>query len=282
MRIARSLAWSLALCALPAWAQTVPKVLLVGDSWAAQQWEDGVHALVFAAHDAERFGVVGATTTESGSTAAEWAAPSGLALISQALDANPSIDTVQLTIGGNDFLDAWSVSMSPPDAVALRQQIRDDLDTVIHHIIDTRPQVEIVISLYDYPNFRDTLNSLAGIAVCRPLHQSMGSPTPAQINEAMADFESDLASLTAHPRVRHVSHAGQMQFTFGVDTFAPGDLPPPGDPSRPSPVTAMRDHGFVGRDCFHLTPSGYDVLVQNLYENYFHVRFDTLLRTPFE
>ncbi|MFB9068954.1 hypothetical protein [Pseudofulvimonas gallinarii] len=51
---------------------------------------------------------------------------------------------------------------------------------MIHHIIDTRPQVEIVISLYDYPNFRDTLNSLAGIAVCRPLHQSMGSPTPAR------------------------------------------------------------------------------------------------------
>lgn len=284
MRIARSLAWSLALCALPAWAQTVPKVLLVGDSWAAQQWEDGVHALVFAANDAERFGVVGATTTESGSTAAEWAAPSGLELIGQALDANPTIDTVQLTIGGNDFLDAWSVTMSPPDAAALRGQIREDLDTVIHHIIDTRPQVEVVISLYDYPNFRDTLNSLAGIAVCRPLHESMGSPTPVQINDAMADFESDLASLTAHPRVRHVSHAGQMQFTYGFPSsgIPPGQLLPPGDATLPSPVTSMRDHGFLGRDCFHLTPSGYDVLVQNLYEDYYHERFDTLLRTPFE
>lgn len=44
----------------------------------------------------------------------------------------------------------------------------------------------------------------------------------------------------------------------------------------------MRDHGLAGRDCFHLTPDGYDVLVQNLYENFFQVRFDTLLHAPFE
>lgn len=273
-----------AISTLPAAAQSVPKVLLVGDSWAAQQWEDGAHALVFAAHGAGQHGVVGGMTTEDGSTAADWAAPDGLALIGQALADHPDIDTVQLTIGGNDFLDAWSVTMSPQDAAALRAQIRDDLATVSDFVLATRPDIEVIISLYDYPNFRDTLGSLAGILVCRPLHQSLGEPTPLQLNQAMAQFETDLASLATHPRVYHVGHAGQMQFTYGFpsDGIQPGQLLPPGDLALPSPLESMRSHGLLGRDCFHLTPDGYDVLVQNLYENYYEVRFDTLFKSPFE
>ncbi len=264
-------------------AQT-PKVLLVGDSWADQQWSDQSHAVVFLANDAEQYGVLGATTTESGSTAAQWAAPDQLLLIAQALDDNPSIDTVQLTIGGNDFLDAWSTTMTPVEVQALQDQIRQDLATVTQFVLDHHPNIEVVLSLYDYPNFRDTLNSIAGLLVCQPLHNSLGQPTPLELNTAMVGFEAALAQLAAHPRVRHVGHAGQMQFTYGFPNkeIAPGDLPPPGDLHLPSPVASMRNHGFVGRDCFHLTPSGYDVLVQNLYENYFEVRFDTLLRTPFE
>lgn len=266
------------------WAQSVPKVLLIGDSWAAQQWSDQAHALVFAEHGADQHGVLGATTTESGSTAAQWASAERLATIGQALTDNPSIDTVQLTIGGNDFLDAWSVTLSPAAAAALRAQIRSDLATVTDFVLDTRPNIEVVISLYDYPNFRDTLGGPAGIFVCRPLHQSLGEPTPLQLNQAMAEFETDLADLAAHPRVYHVGHAGQMQYTFGfpADGIHPGDLLPPGNQSLPSPVASMRNHGLLGRDCFHLTPAGYDVLVQNLYENYFQVRFDTLLKSPFE
>lgn len=271
----------LLLAAQPLWAQTA-RVLLVGDSWAEQQWQDGVHALVFAANGAGQYGVVGDTTTESGSTAAEWATPAWLQRIGQALDENPGIDTVQLTIGGNDFLDAWSVDLPPAAQAALREQIRTDLGTVVDYVLAARPDMEVVISLYDYPNFRDTLDSLAGFFVCRPLHESLGAPTPLQLNQAMAGFEAELATLAAHPRVHHVGHAGQMQFTFGIDGFAPGELLPPADPSRPSPVSVMRDHGLAGRDCFHLTPDGYDVLVQNLYENFFQVRFDTLLHAPFE
>ncbi|MCK9488327.1 MAG: hypothetical protein M0Q42_02805 [Xanthomonadales bacterium] len=271
--------------ALPAVAKAqAPKVLLIGDSWAAQQWEDGSHATVFGVHGAQHHLVVGETTTESGSTAQEWADPQRLAVIAQALAANPQIDTAQITIGGNDFLDAWSTGLSPAQELALQELIRDDLKTVVDHLLEHRPDMDIVVSLYDYPNFRDTLGSLAGL-VCQPLHTSLGAPTPLQLNTAMMSFEAMLAdSLTAHPRVNLVSHAGQMQFTYGLasDGIAPGQLLPPGDPSLPSPVAAMRDHGFLGRDCFHLTPAGYDVLVQNLYENYFQVRFDTLLKSPFE
>jgi len=266
-----------------AMAQT-PKVLLIGDSWARQQWEDQSHTVVFAANDAAMHVVVGNSTTESGSTAAEWAAPERLAVIAQALVANPSIDTVQVTIGGNDFLNAWSTSMTPLQEQALQADILEDLDAVIALVLDHRPDIEVVLSLYDYPNFRDTLASVVGLVFCTPLNNSLGQPSPLQLNMAMMRFEAALGELAAHPRVHHVSHAGYMQYTYGspADGILPGQLLPPGDPSLPSPVQSMRNHGLLGRDCFHLTPDGYDVLVQNLYDGYFRVRFDTLFKSSFE
>lgn len=273
----------LALAGPAAASAQAAKVLLIGDSWAQQQWQDGSHAAVFAVHGAQAHLVVGDSTTESGSTAQEWAQPDALAIISQALAEHPQIDTAQVTIGGNDFLDEWTTALSPTQELLLQETIRDDLRTVIDHLLAHRPDMDIVISLYDYPNFRDTLGSIAGVAVCQPLHNSLGTPTALQLNTAMMSFEAMLAgSLASHPRVSLVGHAGQMQFTFGIDGHAPGQLLPPGDPALPSPVAAMRSHGVLGRDCFHLTPAGYDVLVQNLYENYFQVRFDTLLKSPFE
>jgi lysophospholipase L1-like esterase len=268
--------------AADAGAQT-PRVLLVGDSWAAQQFGDGVHALVFAANGAGQYGVAGTSTTESGSTAAQWASPARLALIEQALLAEPGIDTVQLTIGGNDFLDAWSTGLDPLQVLDLQEQIRIDLETVTAFVLSIRPDIEVVLSFYDYPNFRDTLGGLVGLFFCRPLHEDLGQPTPQQLNEAATAFEGAYAQLAAHPRVHHVSHAGQMQFTFGFPSegIPAGQLLPPGDLARPSPLAAMRNLG-VGRDCFHLSPAGYDVLVQNLYDNYFAVRFETIFRSSLE
>ncbi len=278
---------ALALMALFAGGSAIaqaPRVLLIGDSWARQQWEDQSHAVVFAANDVGMHTVVGATTTESGSTAAEWAATERLAIITQALADHPGIDTVQVTIGGNDFLDAWSATMTPAQEQELQDTIVADLDAVIDAVLDHRSDIEVVLSLYDYPNFRDTLGSLVGLAFCAPLNNSLGQPTPIQLNLAMMRFEGALAGLAAHPRVHHVSHAGHMQYTYGSppDGVLPGQLLPPGDPTLPSPVQAMRDHGFLGRDCFHLTPDGYDVLVQNLYDGYFRVRFDTLFKSSFD
>jgi lysophospholipase L1-like esterase len=270
------------LCAGAAAAQA-QRVLLVGDSWAAQQFDDGAHALVFAANGAGQYGVSGATTTESGSTAAQWASPARLAVIEQALLAQPGIDTVQLTIGGNDFLDAWSTGLDPQQVLALQERIRIDLETVTAFVLSVRPDIEVVLSFYDYPNFRDTLGGLVGLLFCAPLHDDLGQPTPQQLNAAATAFEGAYAELAAHPRVHHVSHAGQMQFTYGFPSegIPAGQLLPPGDLGRPSPLAAMRNLG-VGRDCFHLSPAGYDVLVQNLYDNYFAVRFETIFRSSLE
>lgn len=256
-------------------AQSV-RLLIVGDSWAAEQWGDGSHARVFAANGFGDILADGSQTTESGSTAEQWSTPARLQVIADALAAQPSIDTVQLTLGGNDFLDVWNTGMSLEDEAALMLAISDRLDTISAFILDQRPDIEIVLSFYDYPNFVDTLGGLVGFFFCRPLWEDLGEPTPTELNIAARAFEAVYADLAlANPRIHHVAHFGLMQFNYGFPSagIAPGDIAPPGDLTRPSPLASMRNHGLLGRDCFHLTPAGYDILVQNLIDGYLGARF---------
>jgi lysophospholipase L1-like esterase len=276
------LALLLTLClALTAQAQT-PRVLIVGDSWAAEMWQDGAHQVVFAANDAAQYSALGATTTESGTTAAQWKEPARLQLIADALQANPSIDTVQLTLGGNDFLDAWSTAMPPMQVDLLKQAILQDLQTITAFILAQRADIEVLLSFYDYPNFRDTRVGLIGLLFCTPQWNDMGQPTPAQLNAAAIDFVDTYAGIAnGNPRVRHVRHFGLMQNQYGIDMI-PAGQPLPGEPTLPSPLVAMRDRAGLGRDCFHLTAEGYDHLVQNLYDGYYRDRFGFSFSSSFE
>ncbi len=264
-------------------AQTT-KVLIVGDSWAEQQWEDGVHDAVFTLNGYPQYISEGDEVAISGSTASEWVAPSELQKITNALNANPEIDTVQLTLGGNDVLDQWDTSMTPMAVTALENQIIADLQIVVDHILAHDIGIEIILSFYDYANFVDSLTG-PGSFFCVDLHNALGQPTPLELNNIGASFEQAFTSVaTNNPRVSHVSHFGLMQNLFGFpdQNIQPGDILPPGDITLPSPVESMRlNLGFI-TDCFHLTPDGYEVLVQNTFDNYFQYRFDTVLKSSFE
>jgi hypothetical protein len=264
------------LVALPLQAQT-PRVLIVGDSWAAEMWQDGAHEVVFASNGMGGVSALGATTTESGSTAAQWKEPARLQSIADALQANPTIDIVQLTVGGNDFLDVWSTAMTPMQVTLLKNRILADLDTIVDFILAQRADLEVLLSFYDYPNFRDTRSSLLGLLFCAPRWNDMGQPTPAQLNALAIEFVDAFAGVAAaDPRIHHVRHFGLMQHHYGIDGIPAGQLALPGDAALPSPLVAMRDRG-IGRDCFHLGPEGYDHLVQNLYDGYYRQRFDVSL-----
>ncbi len=268
---------------LSAAADPAPGVLIVGDSWAEQQWDDGSHQLVFQAMGFDQVAVFGSATTESGSTAADWNAPGQLALIADQIAAHPEIEIVQITLGGNDFLNQWHVGMSAAQVAALQQQILDDLSSIVGFVLELRPDLEVLLSFYDYPNFVDTLGGLIGLLFCSPLWSDLGQPTPGQLNDAAIVFESGYRPLAGHPRVFQVSHFGQMQWAFGfpADGIAPGDIQPPGEVSLPSPVASLRSY-FGFPDCFHLNASGYDVLVTNLFMHYFETRFDVVFRSSFQ
>ena len=251
----------------------VTRVLLVGDSWADFMWQDRSLRQVFAAMGHGNIIEKGDVTAVSGTTAADWAQPDRLASITAELQTNPSIDLVQLTMGGNDFLagmsgGGWFVGMTPAAEEALFDRVATDIETVADHILALDPEIQIVLSFYDYANFVESLSGLLGF-LCTDLWQDLGEPTPLQINELQIRYLTRIAALAdSRPRVFLVTHLGSMQFHFGYPSMAipPGNLVPPGDTSLPSPPEAMR---FFGQDCFHLNAEGHQVLAQNLYEAFY-------------
>jgi hypothetical protein len=261
------------------------RVLIVGDSWAQFQFVDGSHEDVFTDNGYANIDVVGLLTTESGSRASDWAQPDQLQIIIAELQANADIDTVQVTLGGNDFLGNWTADMTNMQVLALQQQIITDLNTIIDTILLYDSRIEVVLSFYDYTNFVDTIDGFSG-QLCRDKWEGLGQPTAFEINTAATDFESTYLQIANNnPRVFHVSHLGLMQAYYGFpsDGIAPGDLLPPGNLTLPSPEESMRDTLGLGvSDCFHLSPQSHEYLIQNLFDGYFHQRFDTVFKSSFD
>ena len=269
------------------------KVLIVGDSWAQQQYSDDVHDAVFDVNGYPDIQVLRNADSDAvaidGTTAADWVVPAELQKITDALVNNPSVDTVQLTIGGNDFLNNWYVSMTMMEVDALKMGIVADIQTIVDAILAVDINIEIIMSFYDYPNFEDTTGGFFGF-VCADLHDDMENPSTLQINNLALDFTNAFVEIAdQNPKVFHVPHWGRMQNAYGFaddnPVILPGDISLPGLIDRTSPLEAMRVHDVFGvlvDDCFHLAPEGYDILVQALYEDYYHARFDTIYKSLFE
>lgn len=275
------------LLSIVAQAQTA-KVLIVGDSWAQQQYSDTIHDAVFDVNGYPEIEVLrnGEATAVAidGTTAADWVLPSELQRITDALVNNPSVDTVQLTLGGNDFLNNWHTTMTMMETDILKAGIVADLQIIVDAILAVDSQIEIIMSFYDFPNFEETTSGFFG-ETCAALHDGMLNPSPSQINNMALEFtEAFVEIANQNIKVFHVPHWGRMQNAYGSSdgTIGPGIIPLPGDVNLTSPLVAMRTHfGFV-KDCFHLEPAGYDILVQALFEDYYHYRFDTVYKSHFE
>lgn len=281
------LIWGLLSLSFNGFCQTA-RVLVVGDSWAQQQYSDLVHDAVFDVNgypDIEVLKNADANLVAiDGTTASDWVVPSELAKITDALINNPSVDTVQLTLGGNDFLNNWTTALTMMEVDAMKAGIVADLQTIVDAILAVDINIEIVFSFYDYPNFLETTSGLFDFT-CKGLHDDMLNPTPTDINAMALEFTEAFVEISnQNPKVFHVPHWGRMQNAYGWpdENIPPGLIQLPGDFTRTSPLVAMRTHfGFV-KDCFHLEPAGYDILVQALYEDYYHYRFDTIFKSLFE
>ena len=261
------------------------RILIIGDSWAQLQIDNSTHNQVFSDNNFANITIDPASdsVSDNGKTAADWAQPSQLQIIGDVIAANPAIDTVQLTIGGNDFLNNWTINLTTVQVQTLQQQIQTDLTTIVDYVLAQRPNIEILLSFYDYPNFVDTIGGLFG-QTCNNLLNDMGVPSVTELNTAAVAFENIYAQIaTTNPKVFHVSHTGLMQAFFGFPSqgIPPGQIMPPGDLTKPSPVEAMRDFG-VARDCFHLSPDGYNFLIQNAFDGYYFDRFDLVHNDSFE
>lgn len=271
---------------LPSLGQCPPgqnRVLLVGDSWAELMWNHRNLKRTFDAFgraDVLEYNPPSTPadqrTAISGMTAAAYNTPSFLQRVTDALAAQPSIDLVHISLGGNDFLGGWKASMTPAQEEALFNGIRDNIAGVVQHCLNQRPDIRVAIVGYDFLNFFDT----GGNSSCVAMWLLMDGPSVRRLNDALTGLEAkkrDLAQ-SMGPRVRYVHNLGLMQFWAGYPPWfgpffvpAPGGPPaytpfPGGNPDFPTHTSRLADNGS---DCIHLNVQGYDELALNAYNQFY-------------
>ncbi len=276
---------------------SAPRVLIAGDSWAQFMWDDGAHDTLL-----ERFGLSDQSSLSlslgsnpgtgysgpeyaiSGSEAREWANTASypwIANVVSTLQANPTIDWVILSIGGNDALagrsgGGWYKDMDldvPGSEQAFFDQLEVDTFVIIDAVLAVRPDIRVMISSYDYPNFN--VGFWCFTFACPKRDDLSRDPnndliTDAEINALMVDVETRRRDWAANnARVVLDNSIGLMHHVYGdgatgprllarPGVAAPDYLPfPGGNPLLPSLRDNFRLAGILDADPIHLTPEGY-------------------------
>jgi hypothetical protein len=279
---------------------TVPveRVLLAGDSWAQYMWDDDSHNdLLDKFGQADKLaisrslgsnpgpGYDGPEYAISGSEAREWVDTANFPWIANVvaeLTALPTIDTIMLSLGGNDILAAksgggWYKDMDldvPGSEEALFDRILADLDTVAQGVSAPRPDLDVLVSSYEYPNFNVSA-AWCWIYACPKRRDMSRDPdndlvTDEELNALMVDVETRRVAWTnADSRLAFDHAVGEMHHYYGDETRPPGELPRPGqtppdylpfpggDPLTPTLRENFRAPGGIPADPIHLDYEGY-------------------------
>lgn len=278
--------------------QPQARVLIAGDSWAQYMWDDNAHNLIF-----DKFGHAdkqavsrslgsnpgpghsGPEYAVSGSEAREWVNTASFPWIANVvaeLSAQPSIDLVVFSLGGNDILagksgGGWYKQMDldvPGSEAALFARVLADNITITNAFLAVRPQLDVLVSSYEYPNFN--VSSLwCWIYACPKRDDLSRDPTNARVtdselNAMSLDVEAlRIAWTNGNPRLYFDHGVGEMHHYYGDGQSAPGVLPrpgqqapdylpfPAGQPLRPTLRSNFRTNVGISADPIHLNPAGY-------------------------
>jgi flagellar hook capping protein FlgD len=272
-----------------------PWVLLAGDSWAQYMWDDGSHNDIFDryGHAEKRAlsrslgsdpgpGYTGPEYAISGSEARQWVDTAHYPWIANMvadLNANPTIDRVLLSIDGNDMLAAksgggWYKDMDldvPGSEQALFNTIHNNTVTIMNAALGVRPDLHVVLSSYDYPNFNTGIWCF--LYACPKRQDLARDPTndpitDQEINGMMVTMEGiRIGWVNAMSRVDYDNSVGLMHYFYGDGTPTgppltlprPGTVPPNytpfpgGNPQTPT----LRANFRSAPDPIHLNLAGY-------------------------
>jgi hypothetical protein len=291
-----------------------PRALIAGDSWAQFMWDDNTHNLLFNrfGHADKRAvsrslgqnpgpGHSGPEYAISGSEAREWVQSESFPWIANVLaelQANPTIDSVMLSIGGNDILagrsgGGWYKEMDldqPGAETALFGRILDHTQTIADAVLAVRPGLSVLVSSYEYPNFN--VSALwCGLYACPKRRDLSRDP----VNALVTDVELNAMNLqvetrriqwsNGRPRIDFDHGVGAMHHYYGDGQSAPGVLPRPGqiapaylpfpggNSTRPSLRSNFRTTLGISADPIHLNPAGYRYKVALQTETHYFPRF---------
>ncbi|MCF8459635.1 MAG: T9SS type A sorting domain-containing protein [Flavobacteriales bacterium] len=263
------------------------RVLLVGDSWASFMNADQTitNGLKILGHSDKKF-TSSVVIAENGAQTDDFLTQTKQDAIQALIDANPSIDMIHLSIGGNDVMGDWNINYTQHQTDSMQASVATRLEEVIEFLKSTRPGIRVFWAGYAYPNFEEVITT-SGVGSLHPFYgtwDGMGQPTFIQINSLLNAFSDSVAAYTdADPLVDFVRAQAILQYTYGQSTplgVAPGGTYPAfsqplplGDPSYPSPKETMRLYAGIFTDCFHLTAAAYETMFvyqgEHFYQNYF-------------
>ena len=251
-----------------------PRVLIVGDSWAWFMYtESSLNFALTKWGHSNYTQVSNSTLAVNGAQTPDVMKATCEAEILHQLTINPTIDVVHLSIGGNDFLGNWNVSMTQGQIDTLTAGVFANLDSIIRFIQSCKPGIKILWSGYTYTNFKQIITDYGiqtGSQTSHPYYNTwsgMGFPDFIQINTLQNSISAQFQTYcSTHPGVYFVDASGYMQYVYGqttamdvapTGTYAPYSVPlPHGDPNYPSPAVAMRNL-LIATDCFHLSTDGF-------------------------
>jgi len=286
-----------------------PLVLLAGDSWAQYMWDDGSHNDMFDryGHAEKRAlsrslgsdpgpGYTGPEYAISGSEARQWVDTANYPWIANMvadLNANPTIDRVLLSIDGNDMLAAksgggWYKDMDldvPGSEAALFNLIHNNTVTIMNAALAVRPDLHVVLSSYDFPNFNTGFWCF--LYACPKRQDLSRDPnnaliTDQEINGMMVTMEGvRIGWKNAMSRVDYDNSVGLMHYFYGDGVSAPLTLPRPGtvppnytpfpggNPQKPT----LRANFRSAPDPIHLSVQGYQYKIVQETEALFFPHF---------
>lgn len=229
-------------------AMATNRVLAIGDSWGAAIPSPLNSEL--ASHGHGTYQVL--DRAQPGSTAELWA--DGWLLTVAGDLANPDIEVVLISLGGNDLLGFY-----PGQGSAVFDQIETDLRTIVDVILGVRPDVDIVFTGYDILKFDNLL--------CAALAQDrFGTFLPWEVNPLFIEI-----------RNRQQAIANDYPAVTSLNLFGTGQ----GSPGSPDIFSWATVDNYVNMDdCIHLTSSGYNKFVYELYCAYFAPRFGETCSGP--
>lgn len=239
----------------PAYAQTGPRVLVVGDSWAifpAVEW--GVWDSIFPANGHPEIEVFSPPVGElPGILARDYAAASGY--VPGLLASHPTVEWIVLSLGGNDMLGDYQSGDSSGWVDRLEDAYRD----ILNPIIDARPDIKILFPGYDFVNFEKN-----AFCIWQAVEIFHGLLTP-QINvELLRISEAQFRMADEFSNVTAVAVWGTLQ--------AAGGVPDPPNILYPSPAEYMNSPD-PDIDCIHASQEGYGLIEQAVYDAYFPGQF---------
>ncbi len=261
-------------------------ILVAGDSWASllclnHGFERIFHDYKFNKDEkSERVRSVGCTqTTKFGSRTSFWLKDENFAEIADYL-GTPTVKFVYLSLGGNDALYSWSMDMSEEKQLKLAVKIYKNIETLIAKIFELRPDVKIILSGYDFPNFESYTRGFSGYD---NVYKHMGFPSPEIVNKTLLKLSRFLSPLSKIKNVYYIHHYGLMHYYYGnsdynlepKQTAPPEMISPPDDPNAyggrielPNDPDALMNFGYIFYDPFHLGRRGFYYVAKHVMDHY--------------